>query len=794
MRFLTSLTVTALAVAGLQVNLAIPATASTCAVSVATLSEMRSALSGGVSCDELVVTVTADIAVTGGQLEFVSEADLVIQSDGTTRTFNGDGVNRILFTGAPLSGQNTVRNDSQTPVPQLTLIDLAFTNGSPSAQDLASWGGSNGGSRGGGAIYANRAVLLRDVTITNSTVSASVAAGGGGALFENGPVVIEGATVSGNAGGNSGGGLRIDYTRVGANDLCISFDRLVVSDNTSTAGTGGVRIQCDIGEGLVTITNSEFRSNATTQDVGGALTIGRAKSTSISATTFTGNSAGQWGGGAVSVSDGSLWVQDSTFENNAATAATGDGGAIRSYRPSVTIVNSTFVGNTAGNSGDAIFSGTNNGTTTLRHVTVHGSGTASAVVMGAGTSTLISEGSIIVDLVSGCSGIGYFSATNSVIAASGCDTPNESTNNWINDGSTNVWDNAWLASLSDNGGTTKTMLPSSAQADVFLRVPAANESCIYLNEDQRGEPRPGVRTGTSCWAGAAESVVVRDPLTVTVSSHSLTPGAPVPTITYTPSVSGVNITGITCSTTYTPSSPTGTYPTTCTGGQARWFTITPVNGTITVALPTPEEPVTTPVPSAPTTTAPPAPPASIAPISPNAGLQAGSSLVTLDGVEVPVVLTREANTVTLTGDGFGMSLIGLDQNQTAGSLDADGNLILEAGGYARVAGNGFAPNTDVMVYLFSDPVGLGTVPTDETGSFDALLPVPADTPAGPHTVQANGFTRDGQVRSMNLGVVVPATELRLPATGSGRHGAVLALLFATLGTAGLLAGRRRTTA
>jgi hypothetical protein len=77
----------------------------------------------------------------------------------------------------------------------------------------------------------------------------------------------------------------------------------------------------------------------------------------------------------------------------------------------------------------------------------------------------------------------------------------------------------------------------------------------------------------------------------------VTVGATAPTITGSPSVNGVSRTGETCSTTYTSSSPAGSYPTTCSGGTAAGYSITYVAGSITVSA----APTTT---TAPTTTAP----------------------------------------------------------------------------------------------------------------------------------------------------------------------------------------------
>src|SRR5208282_3893715 len=76
-------------------------------------------------------------------------------------------------------------------------------------------------------------------------------------------------------------------------------------------------------------------------------------------------------------------------------------------------------------------------------------------------------------------------------------------------------------------------------------------------------------------------------LTVTASSGTMAYGGTVPTMT--PSYSGfVNgqgasvVSGTTCSTTATASSPVGSYPSSCTGATAANYTITPVNGSVAV--------------------------------------------------------------------------------------------------------------------------------------------------------------------------------------------------------------------
>ena len=87
---------------------------------------------------------------------------------------------------------------------------------------------------------------------------------------------------------------------------------------------------------------------------------------------------------------------------------------------------------------------------------------------------------------------------------------------------------------------------------------------------------------------AATSTVAVSPisnLTVTASSHQIYAGDPVPTISGSPSVSGVERTAETCTTTYTTTSPVATYTTSCSGGTADGYVISYVDGSVTATTP-----------------------------------------------------------------------------------------------------------------------------------------------------------------------------------------------------------------
>lgn len=134
-------------------------------------------------------------------------------------------------------------------------------------------------------------------------------------------------------------------------------------------------------------------------------------------------------------------------------------------------------------------------------------------------------------------------------------------------------------------------------------------------------------------------------------------------------------------------------------------------------------------------------------------------------VEVRLELTSEGNGFELSGDGWQVVLEALDDSQSPLRLDESGNLILNDDRVVQFSGTGFAPGSPVKVWLFSDPFSLGKVVTDAQGNFVGSSKLPSNVPVGEHTVQLNGLSKDGQVRSVALGVVVQPTALPSPPVG-----------------------------
>ena len=125
-------------------------------------------------------------------------------------------------------------------------------------------------------------------------------------------------------------------------------------------------------------------------------------------------------------------------------------------------------------------------------------------------------------------------------------------------------------------------------------------------------------------------------------------------------------------------------------------------------------------------------------------------------VGVELVPTVEQSGYILSGDGWQVELEATDSSGSPLKLDESGNIILNDDRFVEFSGTGFAPGSLVKVWLFSDPAELSQLTADSSGSFTGRALVPSATPVGEHTIQLNGISKDGQLRSVALGVVVQA--------------------------------------
>jgi titin len=88
---------------------------------------------------------------------------------------------------------------------------------------------------------------------------------------------------------------------------------------------------------------------------------------------------------------------------------------------------------------------------------------------------------------------------------------------------------------------------------------------------------------------------------------------------------------------------------------------------------------------------------------------------------------------------------------------SDGDISAAAPGQQIVMiGSGYAPFSTVTIAVYSDPMVLATVTTDETGSFRQAITVPDGLAIGSHSFVAAGVDKDGKPRALRLDVTIAA--------------------------------------
>ena len=123
-------------------------------------------------------------------------------------------------------------------------------------------------------------------------------------------------------------------------------------------------------------------------------------------------------------------------------------------------------------------------------------------------------------------------------------------------------------------------------------------------------------------------------------------------------------------------------------------------------------------------------------------------------VQIDLIVMDSRSGYLLAGNGWQVTLEARDSEGDPIVLDDSGNIVLNTDRIVQFQGSGFAPGSIIKVWLFSKPSSLAKVVADSNGNFTGSATLPSEIPDGEHTVQLNGLTTDGQVRSVALGVVV----------------------------------------
>ncbi|MBU6245397.1 MAG: OmpA family protein [Actinomycetales bacterium] len=194
---------------------------------------------------------------------------------------------------------------------------------------------------------------------------------------------------------------------------------------------------------------------------------------------------------------------------------------------------------------------------------------------------------------------------------------------------------------------------------------------------------------------------------------------------------------------------------------------------------------------------------------PAGGVPAGGSVFLVNGQPTPVTVApnapRAATGLDVSGPDFTMRLSGRGDDADPLGLGDRSQLVLQAPAAPRQrsgsvaprsaalakcvvtvplavsSGTGFQAGSPVKLYLLPSTY-IGSLTADGSGAYSGSLPVPAGVTPGAQTLQVNGFSKSGAVRSLSLGItVIPA---RTVATKTSRKRVFFDPLSPTLSAQG----------
>jgi len=144
----------------------------------------------------------------------------------------------------------------------------------------------------------------------------------------------------------------------------------------------------------------------------------------------------------------------------------------------------------------------------------------------------------------------------------------------------------------------------------------------------------------------------------------------------------------------------------------------------------------------------------VGPVVPVSPVAVGGSAAMVNGV--PVRTTFSVNptggvVVEANGAKVGMAAVGAGGSALPAS---GGGLGSSAGGDVGMQASGFLPRSQVDVYLYSDPLWLGSAVVDAAGTVTMTVRVPAWVQPGSHTLQFVGYQGESTALALSTGIEV----------------------------------------
>jgi hypothetical protein len=140
------------------------------------------------------------------------------------------------------------------------------------------------------------------------------------------------------------------------------------------------------------------------------------------------------------------------------------------------------------------------------------------------------------------------------------------------------------------------------------------------------------------------------------------------------------------------------------------------------------------------------------------------AVLVIDGVLTDLVVTiNEDNSATIEYSGsFVVRIIPTRPEDAVVLADGTSGIRVYRDRTVAIQGEGFAPDTEVDVWINSTPFKLGTALTDSAGAFSETFDVPLGIELGEHTLTLSGTLSDGRPGQTSIGLVVVEIEATEP--------------------------------
>jgi hypothetical protein len=155
-----------------------------------------------------------------------------------------------------------------------------------------------------------------------------------------------------------------------------------------------------------------------------------------------------------------------------------------------------------------------------------------------------------------------------------------------------------------------------------------------------------------------------------------------------------------------------------------------------------------------TTTTTTLPTATTVPVPAVAVVQTGQAAVTVGKKLQQSTVTRQDNKVVISVGKMSAVVSSVDTQGRTIALDADGNVVLEPGARVAIKIAGFAPGTEVEMWMFSTPIRIGTATVGKDGTLDTVVVIPKGLPTGAHRVAITTKAEGEDEVTFTLGVIV----------------------------------------